>query len=185
MKKALFVAATVTLMLALTPFAGAGYGGDQRGPIFRDEAEVIHVEPIIRTVEIAVPERECWEEEVRFPAGYGQPVSPTRAIAGGIIGGVIGNQVGRGRGKTAATIAGTVLGASIGHDLARRSAARAHGDRIAYEQRCRTIQRYRTEERTEGYWVTYRYRGETFKTRLPYDPGDRLTVRVTVAPVRE
>jgi uncharacterized protein YcfJ len=40
------------------------------------------------------------------------------------------------------------------------------------------------EERIDGYHVTYRYKGEIFTTRLPYDPGDRLKVQVSVTPVR-
>ena len=29
-----------------------------------------------------------------------------------------------------------------------------------------------------GYDVTYRYDGRTYRTRTPYDPGERLRVRV-------
>jgi hypothetical protein len=31
--------------------------------------------------------------------------------------------------------------------------------------------------------VEYRYRGEVYMSRLDYDPGERLRVRVSVTPV--
>ena len=34
----------------------------------------------------------------------------------------------------------------------------------------------------EGYDVTYRYQNRDFTTRLPYDPGSRLQLRVVVEP---
>jgi uncharacterized protein YcfJ len=33
-----------------------------------------------------------------------------------------------------------------------------------------------------GYDVEYRYRGEVYVSRLNYDPGERLRVRVSVTP---
>ncbi len=38
------------------------------------------------------------------------------------------------------------------------------------------------EERIDGYDVVYRYRGQKYATRLPYDPGRELRVRVDVRP---
>lgn len=63
---------------------------------------------------------------------------------------MIGNQFGGGRGKTAATIVGTLLGVSVAREIGKHS-VRKHA---SYERHCRTVERYRTEERTEGYWVT-------------------------------
>ncbi len=40
----------------------------------------------------------------------------------------------------------------------------------------------RFEERVEGYRVTYVCNGITQTTQLPYDPGDRIRVRVDVHP---
>lgn len=38
------------------------------------------------------------------------------------------------------------------------------------------------EQRIDGYDVEYRYRGEVYLSRLAYDPGERLRVRVSVSP---
>ena len=35
-----------------------------------------------------------------------------------------------------------------------------------------------------GYDVEYRYRGEVYMSRLDYDPGERLRVRISVTPAR-
>ena len=37
-------------------------------------------------------------------------------------------------------------------------------------------------ERIDGYRVTYEYNGCEYDTRLPYDPGQKIRVRVAVAP---
>ena len=47
-------------------------------------------------------------------------------------------------------------------------------------QRCRIVDTRR--DVLEGYDVTYRYQNRDFTTRLAYDPGDRLQLRVDVAP---
>jgi uncharacterized protein YcfJ len=148
-------------------------------------------------VKVSTPRRECWEEEVRYPvhATGGHADSAGNMIIGGIIGGVIGHQIGRhvhhGRGKHVATLAGTLVGASIGHDAAARRPRVVTGERHGYqrgygrgyEQVCQTISDYHTEERVEGYRVTYRYHGKTFHTRMDQDPGDRIRVRVGVSPI--
>jgi uncharacterized protein YcfJ len=38
------------------------------------------------------------------------------------------------------------------------------------------------QRRIAGYDVEYRYRGEVYVSRLNYDPGERLRVRVSVSP---
>jgi len=40
-----------------------------------------------------------------------------------------------------------------------------------------------SEERLEGYDVTYRYDGEVYSTRTRNDPGDTIRVSVSVVPV--
>jgi uncharacterized protein YcfJ len=108
-------------------------------------------------------------------AALGSLGGPIGTIIGGIAGGLIGHQFGSGSGNTAATIAGTIGGAAVGSEVARRQ-----GD--GRVERCRTISDY--SERVIGYDVTYRFQGREFATRLPYDPGPRLPVHVTVAPAR-
>ena len=36
----------------------------------------------------------------------------------------------------------------------------------------------------DGYDVVYRYKGQRYATRMPYDPGDSLKVRVDIRPAR-
>lgn len=142
-----------------------------------DDARVVEVDPIVRRVRVEMPRRECWEEvRTEYPERH-QTAGPT--ILGGIIGGVLGSQVGSGSGRDVATVAGTLIGASIGHDTARRT-SRAPEEYTV--ERCQTRYENTYEERIEGYRVTYEYLGREYTTQLPYDPGDRIRVRVAVSP---
>ncbi len=77
---------------------------------------------------------------------------------------------------------GALIGASIGHQIAVQHTPPVR-ERIGYERRCSTAYETRYEERIEGYDVTYRYNGRLYHTRMPYDPGDRIAIRVDVRPV--
>jgi uncharacterized protein YcfJ len=147
-----------------------------------DYAPVTHVEPIVRQVRIETPRRECWNEtryvETRPHISDARVAGPT--LLGGIIGGVIGHQFGSGSGQDAATIAGAAIGAGVGYD----SAAKRYpgGTREEVVQRCDVRYEQQYEERIEGYRVTYEFNGREHTTRLPYDPGERIRLRVAVAP---
>lgn len=182
------LASALATTIAAAPAALADHKGRKfNRDGFNDYAQVIEVEPLTRTVVVSTPRRECWEEETRRPVVHvvgGD--SAGGMIIGGIVGGVIGHRIGRGHsGRDAATLAGTLIGATIGHDVAHKSARVTESEQVDYVQRCRVAHERHTEERVDGYEVTYRYGGETFTTRLPYDPGKRLRVRVSVAPVRD
>ncbi len=147
-------------------------------------ADVTHVEPIVRIVEVSRPETTCWQQAPGRAADYRggrEHRSYTPLVLGGIVGGVIGNQFGSGRGKDVMTVAGSLLGASIGNDAAHRHGARA--DR-AYDggRYCEVAEIVHQEERVDGYRVTYRFQGRQFVTRTAYDPGDEIRVRVQVEP---
>lgn len=150
-----------------------------------DDARVVAVQPIFRDVRRQVPVRECWDE-TRAVSGY-DPRNGTAggAILGGVIGGALGNQIGRGDGRRAATVAGAIIGAAVGHDVAeQRRAAEGRYPEAREEtvQRCDTRYESQVEQRRDGYRVTYEYQGRTYQTRLPYDPGERLRIRVAVSP---
>ena len=49
-------------------------------------------------------------------------------------------------------------------------------------QRCETRYRAQQEQRIEGYDVVYRYNGQKYATRMPYDPGKKIKVRVDIRP---
>lgn len=140
-------------------------------------ADVLRVDPVYDFVRSSRPERECYDERVTHREDRrGNNTGAT--VLGAIIGGALGNQVGKGDGRKAATVAGAVIGGSIAHDAARRD------DRYYSENEthCRDVDSSVEERRVVGYDVEYRYRGETYMSRLSYDPGERIRVRVSVTP---
>lgn len=167
------------------PDQRSGYP-DAREERYREEnvnyayADVLRADPIYETIRDAQPREECYDERVvqREPAG-GNPTGGT--IVGAIIGGVIGNQVGSGDGRNAATAAGAVIGGAIGNNVDRNN-----GPGRSYEStqtRCQVVHGGGYERREIiGYDVEYRYRGDVYMSRLDYNPGDRLRVRVSVTP---
>jgi uncharacterized protein YcfJ len=73
-------------------------------------------------------------------------------------------------------LGGAVLGASVGHDASARNA----GVETRSVQRCEVSSQRDWEERVDGYRVAYVYRGREYNTVMPYDPGNRVQVRVGV-----
>lgn len=156
---------------------------DQRGYGDYEYARVIDVDPIIQRVRVSVPREQCYEE-TRYDQGRSSAPrgSAGSMILGGILGAAVGNQIGSGDGRRAATVAGAVIGSAVGHDVAdRRNASRTSYDSRTVE-RCETTYVDEYEERVDGYDVTYVYNGRRMTTRMPYDPGDRVRVRVDVYP---
>jgi uncharacterized protein YcfJ len=164
----------------LIPLAGAlalaASGAWAQAP-YEDTARVRSATPEYEKVN--VPRKECYSEYVperRYRrSGAESYVGP---LIGGVTGGLLGAQVGRGNGKVAASAAGAAIGAIVGDRLSHRA-----GDDEFYERevrRCRMVDNF--EARVTGYHVTYEYAGRTYTTMLPYDPGPRLPVRVSVEP---
>jgi uncharacterized protein YcfJ len=144
---------------------------------FPDSARVLSATPIYDRV--SEPRQVCSTEYQTRAEAPSEPSAPVGAIAGGVIGGLIGHQFGSGRGNTAATIGGAVAGAAVGSQYDRGS--QTHAEPSTREvQRCETVGEARDVIR--GYSVVYDYRGHQFTTELPYDPGQRLDVAVTIAP---
>lgn len=144
-------------------------------------ATVLSAEPIVRYVTVRTPVQECWTEQREYAVDRHPGGAAGKTLVGAIIGGVVGHQFGSGSGNDAATAAGALLGAAVGNDHARR-----HGtERTVYSRpvkRCTTNYTTREEERIDGYRVLYRYHGQKYATRMPYDPGERLKIRVDVRP---
>lgn len=141
---------------------------------FEDYARVMSVMPQIEQVNY--PQQECTTEYVPVQRQGARGVGGS--ILGGIAGGIIGNQVGGGSGRTAATAAGAIAGAIAGDRMENSS----NGPVTEQQQvrQCRTVDNWQT--RNNGYAVTYEYQGHTYTSVLPYDPGARLRVRVSVVP---
>jgi len=180
MKKSILAAVT-TLSLTATGFVYAGHTGYGGG--FSDYAPVEHVEPIVRHVRVSAPREECWQEEVRYVERPGFVESNVGLLVGGTLGALIGGEIGHGSGRKIATIGGGLLGAAAGHHYQHRRYPPRYNEHVSYEDRCRTVEDSYTEERIEGYDVTYRYQGQRFHTQLPYDPGSRIRVGVDVRPL--
>ena len=149
-----------------------------------DYARVISSEPILRYVTVKTPVRECWQDTEYYTVDRPVPGSGASTLVGAIVGGVIGHQFGRGRGNDAATVAGTVIGAAIGNESAKRRYGAPYASTTYSRpvERCETRLETRREERIDGYRVVYRYNGQKYETRMPYDPGRELRVRVDIRP---
>ena len=61
------------------------------------------------------------------------------------------------------------------------NANRPQGAQEQEVRQCRNVDAY--ESRTNGYDVTYEYRGQTYTTLMNRDPGNRVRLRVSVQPV--
>lgn len=150
-------------------------------------AQVVRVDPLIAWEDRPTHRQECWDEPVatryeRYPSRQG---SDAGVVLGAIVGGVVGNQFGGGRGRVATTAAGAALGGAVVRDAQRGQypgRPPAYGQTV-YQERCRSFTEHVRQERVEGYEVTYRYGGRIYQTVTDHHPGDRIQVRVDVAPV--
>ena len=80
-------------------------------------------------------------------------------------------------------ISGGLAGARV-RRAARASADEMASDGVDARARCRTVEVEveSDERRISGYDVEYRYKGDLYMSHMDYDPGNKLRVRVTVAP---
>ena len=134
---------------------------------FYDYARVNSVVPIIETVEHRIP------VQCNHQSNYNHSKrSATPVILGTIIGAAIGNELGHKKSnKQVGAVAGGILGASIGSDMNNRPRNHSCNDyEIQYEQR------------TVGYDVTYRYRGNIYHTTTQQHPGKRIRLRLQFQP---
>ncbi len=148
---------------------------------FYTTAKVINVEPIVKNIQITTPKRECWEEQVFRPVYKNH--DQANVLFGGLVGGIVGNQFGQGDGKKAATVVGSIIGAAVGNNIVQKNHNTSRSERVDVERHCKVTQTTHSEQRVEGYWVSYRYKGEMFTTRMNDEPGKRLKVRVQITPV--
>lgn len=165
----------VAAALTLTGSAAFAGGGD-----FTDYARVIEVQPQYQSVD--VPRKDCYSEYV--PESHYTPggLNLAGSLLGGVAGGLLGSRFGGGDGRVASAAVGAVAGAIVGDRIAGREPAREE----YYERevrRCRLVDNW--ESRITGYRVAYEYQGRNYSTMLPYDPGARLPVHVSVDPAIE
>ncbi|MEH6436141.1 glycine zipper 2TM domain-containing protein [Massilia sp. DD77] len=145
---------------------------------FEDFGRVVRVQP--RVEQIRTPRQECRTEYVQVPTQQ-QDRGQGGSIVGGIAGALLGSQVGSGNGKVAAAAAGAIAGAMVGDRVENNGRNVAPGVQEQAVRQCRTVEA--VESRTNGYDVTYEYRGQTYTTLMSRDPGNRVRLRVSVEPL--
>lgn len=170
---------TATVMPAI---ADDGHYRGRSADVY-DYARVLSAEPNYRYVTVNTPVKECWDDVEYYTVDRRPPGIAGGTLFGAIVGGVVGHQFGSGRGNDAATAVGSILGAAIGNNAAAR--ANANYRSVEYSRpvrRCETRYQSREEQRIDGYRVIYSYNGRKYATDMPYDPGQRLRIRVDVRP---
>ncbi|HMM58194.1 MAG TPA: glycine zipper 2TM domain-containing protein [Rudaea sp.] len=146
-------------------------------------ADVLRVDPIYGNDESASASQPCYEEQVPVSAPADETAQNRRGIfttIGALVGGILGNQVGKGSGRAAATVAGAVAGGVAGNNIA--AAGEAGDAHVQYSTVRHCPPSGSAQRKPVAYEVEYRYRGDVYTSRLAYDPGDRLRVRVSVTP---
>ena len=156
---------------AVAATAIAGVAGYRALNGASDYAEVVHSEPVMKTVK--TPREVCNDVAVTEPA----PVRDQNRIAGtaigAVVGGVLGNQIGGGDGKKLATVGGAVAGGYAGNQIQRNM--QDNNTHTTRETRCRTV--YDSHEAISGYKVTYRIGDPQGVVHMDRDPGARIPLR--------
>ena len=138
-------------------------------------ADVLRADPVQGVTRTNVPQQQCYDQQV---VQHDPGNSAAGTVLGAVIGGVLGHTVGKGDGRTAATVVGAVAGGAVGNRVSNQG-----GDYATTQTQCQNVNAVSEQRRIIGYDVEYRYRGEVYMSRLNYDPGERLRVRVSVTPV--
>ena len=184
-QKSIKIAATITL-IGLGATISSVHAAD-----FEDFARVINVTPQVE--QINVPRQDCrteYETTQRYPVRERERErSNGGAIVGGVAGGLLGSQIGGGNGKIAAAAVGAITGALVGDRVDNNGNNNNYNNNYnngqpVYDSRpvrqCRNIDNWET--RTNGYAVTYEYHNRTYTSVMPYDPGNRLRLHVSITP---
>lgn len=159
---------------ASIPLMFLGIASSAQAADFDDYARVVSVSPQVE--QFNQPRQECRTEYVQ-QAQRPQQRGIGGSIIGGLAGGILGNQVGGGNGRTAATAVGAITGAIVGDRIENSN------EPVVTEQpvrQCHTVDHWKS--RTVGYDVVYEYRGHTYSSVMPYEPGDRVKLRVSLKP---
>ena len=155
---------------AIAVTAGGAYAGFRT---LGDDpaAEVLKVEPLTRTIQVA---REvCGDEIVSQEAPTRDPNRVAGSVVGAVVGGVLGSQVGGGSGQKAATVAGAAAGGYAGNQVQKQM---QEGNRVeSIEQRCETV--YDSREQADGYEVRYLLDGQEGVVRTDQAPGRTIPVK--------
>lgn len=177
----LFVALLSAQVFAQAPPAIPAAAGDENSHY--GWADVLRVDPVYGDDAASPPPQPCYEEQVPVAAPEDAQAQNNRGIftaIGAFVGGILGNQFGKGKGRAVATVAGAVAGGVTGNNIAK--AGEENDARPQYTTVRHCPPAASSQRKAVAYDVEYRYRGDVYSSRLAYDPGDRLRVRVSVAP---
>ncbi len=149
-------------------------------------ADVLRVDPVYEdNGASSQPTLPCYEEQVPLRTPPPEDDSGKRTaggVIGAIVGGILGHTVGKGDGRKVATAGGVVAGAVVGSNVAANGEhEQAESPKYTIERRC-PGGNDNSQRHIVAYDVEYRYRADGYTSRLAYDPGDRLRVKVTVSP---
>jgi len=139
-------------------------------------AKVISAKPIVEIVKEYHPVRICREGVAKRRI---KKHDKGAQLFGGLVGAVIGHNIGK---RSDAKVAGAAIGAAIGSSIGKEATTK-EGIREHATVNCQTEERLREFERTNGYRVTYQYQGKRYTTEMPYDPGKKLELELTVRPM--
>ena len=172
-----------TLMSLTAPYSlwAQGYESAALGPeeaISFGFADVLRSDPIYETVQEARPREVCSDVSTEHNRRYDNTNAGT--VVGALVGAALGNQVGGGDGRRVATVAGAVVGGAVGREV--DASDNPQGTERSVRSECRVVDQYVERKEVVGYDVQYRYRGEVYSSRMDYDPGEKLRVRVAVSP---
>jgi uncharacterized protein YcfJ len=135
-----------------------------------DYATVLQVQPIVHIVEVEDYQQQCRKQQVTERSSNGK-----NKLLGSLIGAAVGHALGsRSKHRKQATIVGAITGATIAGGKSTNSSEQVI---------CEPYPVASQEERIVGYKVIYRYNDRTFETRLDYDPGNSLKLRVLLSPM--
>ena len=175
------VLATFITLVAAPILNAQGYESTAVGPeeaISFGFADVLRSDPIYETVQEARPREVCSDVSTERNRRYDNTNAGT--VIGALVGAALGNQVGGGDGRRAATVAGAVVGGAVGREV--DASNNPQGTERSVHSECRVVDQYVERKEVVGYDVQYRYRGEVYSSRLDYDPGEKLRVRVAISP---
>jgi uncharacterized protein YcfJ len=137
-------------------------------------ADVLRVDPVYGVARTSTPSTQCYDQQVvqQTPGNKG-----IGTVLGAVVGGVLGSTIGHGRGNTAAIVGGAVAGGAVGNSVSSGGQTYASNQTV-----CQPVTQVSEQRQIIGYDVEYRYHGDVYVSRLSYDPGERLRVRVSVSP---
>ena len=137
-------------------------------------ADVLRVDPVYGVARTTTPTQQCYDQQVQQQTPSNKGIG---TVLGAVVGGVLGSTIGHGRGNTAATVGGAVIGGAVGNSVASGGSTTVSDQTV-----CQPGAQVSDQRQIIGYDVEYRYHGDIYMSRLSYDPGERLRVRVSVAP---